>query len=126
MGQMLAPMLQQMNPTGTSIPFTNPSSTPSPPTPAPTPTPSKLFPVRDFITFDTPLKVEGLEKKVEEFNKEQEEGRLTDEEVTMVVIFMVVVHYTSLQVKVVVGVAKGVVRLSSDNLKILLKMRRWE
>ena len=40
-----------------------------PPTPAST---AKLFPVSDFITFDAPLKVEGLAKKLDEFNTAQE------------------------------------------------------
>ena len=126
MGQMLAPMLQQMNPTGTSIPFSQvtptsyetkvnffrsqgpppaASSQPSKPPPA-----ARLFPVTDFITFDAPLKVDGLAKKLEEFNAAQEsDTRLSEEEV-----------------KVVLGIARGLVRLSKENLSILMKMQRWQ
>jgi len=110
MGQMLAPMLQQMNPTGTSIPFAQgppsaASSQPSKPPPA-----AKLFPVSDFITFDAPLKVDGLAKKLDEFNAAQEsDTRLGDEEV-----------------KVVLGIARGLVRLSKENLTVLMKMQRWQ
>ena len=125
MGQMLAPMLQQMNPTGTSIPFSQVDKTsvwalntphsqgpPSaasmqPPTPAST---SKLFPVSDFITFDAPLKVEGLAKKLDEFNTAQESDTKLSEE----------------EVKVVLGIARGVVRLSKENLAILMKMQKWQ
>jgi len=110
MGQMLAPMLQQMNPTGTSIPFSQgPPSAASmqPPTPAST---AKLFPVSDFITFDAPLKVEGLAKKLDEFNTAQESDTKLSEE----------------EVKVVLGIARGVVRLSKENLAILMKMQKWQ
>merc|ERR1712047_13059 len=110
MGQMLAPMLQQMNPTGTSIPFSQgPPSAASmqPPTPASS---AKLFPVSDFITFDAPLKVEGLAKKLDEFNTAQESDTKLSEE----------------EVKVVLGIARGVVRLSKENLAILMKMQKWQ
>merc|ERR1719167_1322701 len=66
MGQMLAPMLQQMTPTGTSIPFTdNMPGTQTMSAAAPPPTTSSTsenikFPVNDSIKFDQALKVEGL------------------------------------------------------------------
>ena len=64
----------------------------------------------DFITFDAPLKVDGLAKKLEEFNAAQEsDTRLSEEEV-----------------KVVLGIARGLVRLSKENLSILMKMQRWQ
>ena len=54
------------------------------------------FPVDSFTTFDQPLKVEGLSKKLEEFNVSQASDlKLSDSEV-----------------KVVIGVAKGLVRIS--------------
>ena len=54
-----------------------------------------------YISFDAPLKVEGLAKKLEEFNSQQEEDtRLQDE-----------------QIKLVIGIAKGLVRLSTENFK---------
>lgn len=107
MGQMLAPMLQQMNPTGTSIPFAAGAGTEqsTPALPA-----SKLFPVTDYISFDAPLKVEGLAKKLEEFNSQQEDDtRLQDE-----------------QIKLVIGIAKGLVRLSTENFNVLLKLQAWK
>ena len=55
----------------------------------------------DYISFDAPLKVEGLAKKLEEFNSQQEEDtRLQDE-----------------HIKLVIGIAKGLVRLSTENFK---------
>ena len=55
----------------------------------------------DYISFDAPLKVEGLAKKLEEFNSQQEDDtRLQDE-----------------QIKLVIGIAKGLVRLSTENFK---------
>ena len=80
MGQMLAPMLQQMAPSGTSIPFTNnpaaPGPAPPPPSsPAPSSQPAAVsgakLPVKEFITFDQPHKIDGLSKKLEEFNTKQ-------------------------------------------------------
>jgi len=78
-----------------------------PATPAST---AKLFPVSDFITFDAPLKVEGLAKKLDEFNTAQESDTKLSEE----------------EVKVVLGIARGVVRLSKENLAILMKMQKWQ
>ena len=81
------------------------ASQPSKPPPV-----AKLFPVSDFITFDAPLKVDGLAKKLDEFNAAQEsETRLGEEEV-----------------KVVLGIARGLVRLSKENLAVLMKMQRWQ
>ena len=64
----------------------------------------------DFITFDAPLKVEGLAKKLDEFNTAQESDTKLSEE----------------EVKVVLGIARGVVRLSKENLTILMKMQKWQ
>jgi len=118
MGQMLAPMLQQMNPTGTSIPFSpSPASPAAPAAPANTasntasPASARtLLPVTDYITFDAPLKVEGLAKKLEEFNSLEEESKRLDIG----------------EVKIVLGIAKGLVRLSKENFEVLLKIRSWE
>ena len=64
----------------------------------------------DFITFDAPLKVDGLAKKLDEFNAVQDsETRLGEEEV-----------------KVVLGIARGLVRLSKENLAVLMKMQRCQ
>ena len=80
MGQMLAPMLQQMAPSGTSIPFTNNPAAPGPAPPppsssAPSSQPAAVsgakLPVKEFITFDQPHKIDGLSKKLEEFNTKQ-------------------------------------------------------
>jgi hypothetical protein len=102
LGQMLAPMLQQMAPSGQSIPFT----AAAPPQAAAA---KKLFPVKDFITFEAALKVDGLAKKLEEFNGlEGPATRLAEDEL-----------------KLVVGVAKGLVRLSPENLAVLLKVHKW-
>ena len=102
MGQMLAPMLQQMAPSGTSIPFTNNPAAPGPAPPppsssAPSSQPAAVsgakLPVKEFITFDQPLKIDGLSKKLEEFNtKQPDEMKLSDSEV-----------------KIVIGIAKGLV-----------------
>jgi len=86
MGQMLAPMLQQAMPSGSSIPFTpapsNPGAAPASAAPS---TPAITFPHTQLITFDQPLQVEGLRRKVEELNSQQEEAaRLTVTEVQAV------------------------------------------
>jgi len=120
LGQMLAPMVQQMTPSGNSLPSnamnnttasngfqggaTNTANTPR--------EVSKItFPFKDFISFDQPLKVDGLSKKLEEFNNAQknEETKLTESEL-----------------KVVLGIAKGLVRLSDENFSILTKLKDWE
>jgi len=124
MGQMLAPMIQQMTPSGTSLPsnmgsgasaanglangatggFSTPPNTQKE-------VQKTSFPFKDFITFDQPLKVDGLSKKLEEFNNAQknDDTKLTDSEV-----------------KVVLGIAKGLVRLSDENFTILTKVNKWE
>ena len=121
MGQMLAPMLQQMAPSGTSIPFTNNPAAPGPapgapppPSSAPSSQPAAVsgakLPVKEFITFDQPLKIDGLSKKLEEFNtKQPDEMKLSDSEV-----------------KIVIGIAKGLVRLSDENFAILTKVAKWK
>ena len=54
--------------------------------------------------------VNFLAKKLDEFNAAQEsETRLGEEEV-----------------KVVLGSARGLVRLSKENLAVLMKMQRWQ
>jgi len=121
LGQMLAPMIQQMTPSGNTLPMGNgagqtPSSfvsngggnTGTEPMSKVTKLPS--FPCKEFITFDQPLKVDGLAKKLEELNTQMNiETRLTDSEL-----------------KVVLGITKGLVRLSDENFSILTKMNRWE
>ena len=120
MGQMLAPMLQQMTPSGTSIPFTdNPGAPPVPQSATASSTTVKgdaassslvRFPVRDYITFDQQLKIDGLTKKLEEFNNNQTEtSKLSDSEI-----------------KIVIGIAKGLVRMSDDNFAVLLKITKWK
>jgi len=120
LGQMLAPMIQQMTPSGNSLPMggngigqspssfsTNGNNVGSESMSKRIETPS--FPYEEFITFDQPLKVDGLAKKLEELNKQRnEETRLTDSEL-----------------KVVFGIAKGLVRLSEENFSILTKINRW-
>ena len=118
MGQMIAPMLQQMTPQGQSIPFTDNAAasnmqglaTPPPP-PATSATPTTVkFPLRDFTAFDQQLKVDGLTRKLEEFNSNQsEEVKLAESEL-----------------KVVIGIAKGLVRLSDENFAILAKVGKWK
>jgi len=116
MGQMLAPMLQQMTPSGTSIPFTDNStaSTAVGQAKAASTTTEDAttvrFPVDSFTTFDQPLKVEGLSKKLEEFDANQASDlKLSDSEV-----------------KVVIGVAKGLVRMSDGNFEIMMKIAKWK
>jgi len=115
MGQMLAPMLQQMTPSGTSIPFTDNSTASTSQsvgqaTTSTSPTATVRFPVDSFTTFDQPLKVEGLSKKLEEFNASQSSDlKLSDSEV-----------------KVVIGVAKGLVRISDGNYEIMMKITKWK
>ena len=68
------------------------------------------LPVKEFITFDQPLKIDGLSKKLEEFNtKQPDEMKLSDSEV-----------------KIVIGIAKGLVRLSDENFAILTKVAKWQ
>jgi len=119
LGQMLAPMIQQMTPSGNSLPMGNGGqafdgnvsnggnvSTVTMSKEIETPS----FPYKEFITFDQPLKVDGLSKKLEELNTQRnEETRLTDSEL-----------------KVVLGIAKGLVRLSDENFSILMKIGKWE
>ena len=116
MGQMLAPMLQQMTPSGTSIPFTENSTASTAQSvgqatvATATTTAIVRFPVDSFTTFDQPLKVEGLSKKLEEFNASQSSDlKLSDSEV-----------------KVVIGIAKGLVRMSDGNFEILMKIAKWK
>jgi len=117
MGQMLAPMIQQMTPTGNSIPMgnggqsfngnvSNGSDTGAMDKGIAKPS----FPYKELITFDQQLKVEGLSKKLEELNTQRtEETRLADSEL-----------------KVVIGIAKGLVRLSNENFSTLTKLSKWE
>jgi len=121
MGQMLMPMLQQMSgPGGSSMSF--PENT-GPPSSAQnfnqsTGDTSKAkdsimdLPMTNRISFDQPLKVEGLTKKLVEFNSSQTEQDL---------------KLTETELKVVVGIAKGLVRLSDDNFIVLTsKLSKWE
>eukprot|EP00092_Neocalanus_flemingeri_P006784 GFUD01007327.1.p1 GENE.GFUD01007327.1~~GFUD01007327.1.p1 ORF type:complete len:483 (+),score=120.10 GFUD01007327.1:136-1449(+) len=125
LGQMLAPMIQQMTPSGNSLPFNmgnGEGANGAVSNEAAAGGLSSLsntqkeiqnasFPYKDFITFDQALKVDGLAKKLEEFNSNQknEDTRLTDSEL-----------------KVVLGIAKGLVRLSDENFSILTKIQKWE
>jgi len=124
LGQMLAPMIKQMTPSGNAIPFTmgqaiertglppdnqqqsmsssnltngrsscNSSST------------GKPLPVLTPILLDNPLNIEGMKKKLDEFNAKEVDNQLTDTEL-----------------KVFFGIAKGLVRLSRDNMPGVLKM----
>ena len=110
MGQMLAPMLQQMTPSGTSIPFTDNSTASTAQSVGQATAPAVRFPVDSFTTFDQPLKVEGLSKKLEKFNANQASDlKLSDSEV-----------------KIVIGVAKGLVRMSDGNFGIMMKITKWK
>ena len=115
MGQMLAPMIQQMTPSGTSIPFTPASSSSQPVTTSTSSTSSSApqcpkFPVTELISFDQAVKVEGISKKLDEINSSQADGsKLVDSEL-----------------KVVLGIVKGLVRLSDENFEILIKILRWK
>jgi len=72
--------------------------------------PTVRFPVESFTTFDQPLKVEGLSKKLEEFNASQSSDlKLSDSEV-----------------KIVIGIAKGLVRMSDGNFEIMMKISKWK
>lgn len=97
---------------GSSTPFSSGSSASASKTTIEKPTDKDLLPIKDFITFEPPLKIDGLTKKLEQFNaaQESETTRLTDSEL-----------------KVVVGIAKGLVRLSDDNFAILTtKILQWQ
>jgi len=105
-----------MTPSGTSIPFTENSTASTAQSvgqaTAATATTTAIvrFPVDSFTTFDQPLKVEGLSKKLEEFNASQSSDlKLSDSEV-----------------KVVIGIAKGLVRMSDGNFEILMKIAKWK
>jgi len=120
MGQMLAPMLQQMSgPGGSSIPFTDSTNIPSNADSSnqSEKDPKKLepeisYPVTSFVTFEQPLRVEGLVKKLEEFNSNQREPEI---------------KLSETELKVVVGIAKGLVRLSDENFHVLTaKLSKWE
>merc|ERR1712012_1111304 len=109
-------MLQQMTPQGTSIPFTNqsaPDSSSSMQSAAASNTTQSSevkFPMKEFSVFDQQLKVDGLTRKLEEFNCNQsEESKLSESEL-----------------KIVLGVAKGLVRLSQDNFSVLTKIGSWK
>ena len=113
MGQMLAPMLQQMAPSGTSIPFTDNSASTahnvgkSAPAAATT---TVKFPVKSFTTFDQPLKVDGLSKKLEELNDSQASD----------------LKLSVSEVKLVMGIAKGLVRMSEGNFETMMKISKWK
>lgn len=108
MGQMLAPMIQQMTPSGTSIPFTPPS--PSSSSSSSSRTPHSNFPITELISFDQALKVDGISKKLEEINSGKPDGSKLAES----------------DVKIILGIAKGLVRLSDENFDILMKILNWK
>merc|ERR1719489_718333 len=102
-------MVQQMTPSGNALPSNAMNNTTASNrfqggatnTPNTQREVSKIsFPFKDFISFEQPLKVDGLSKKLEEFNYAQknEQTKLTESEL-----------------KVVLGIAKGLVRLSDEN-----------
>ena len=68
------------------------------------------FPVNDSIKFDQALKVEGLGKKLKEFNLNQDETTKLSES----------------EVGVILGIAKGLVRLSDENFSTLMKISKWK
>merc|ERR1712215_505328 len=68
------------------------------------------FPFNDYITFDQPLKVEGLSKKLDDFNSTQ-----GDKEKQM----------TESELKIIIGIAKGLVRLSDENFSTMMKISQW-
>jgi len=120
LGQMLAPMIQQMTPSGNSLPMGNGAGLATGgfvsnggsvvPETMPKGKETTSFPYKDFIIFDQTLKVDGLSKKLEELNNQQnDQTRLTDSEI-----------------KVVLGIAKGLVQLSDENFSILTKLSKWD
>jgi len=116
LGQMLAPMIQQMTPSGNSIPSMNTATSNGSQDGATNSKSTKkdvkiLFPFKDFIIFEQPLKVDGLSKKLEEFNSIQKNDDI---------------KLTESEVKVVLGIAKGLVRLSDENFSVLTKIKNWE
>merc|ERR1712066_203977 len=69
------------------------------------------FPVTQFISFDQTLKVEGIGKKLEEFNSAQSsDGTKLSES----------------DLKIILGISKGLVRLSDENFDVLIKMLKWK
>jgi len=129
LGQMLAPMLQQMTPNGNSITsnavggsgIQSPNSNNFNETAhsggksaaanaATNQSAPMSFPFNDYITFDQPLKVEGLSKKLDDFNSTQ-----GDKEKQM----------TESELKIIIGIAKGLVRLSDENFSTMMKISQW-
>jgi len=125
MGQMLAPMIQQMTPTGNSIPFTlgdaiertglpngtsNQNGASSESTNHNGDPGSVRFPVTAPVLLDNPLNVEGIMKKLMEFNKLQteEEHRLNENDI-----------------KMFQGIATGLVRISKPNFVVIQKVLNW-
>lgn len=113
MGQMLAPMIQQMTPSGTSIPFTQSGNTSAVAQSSSSNTqgPSLKFPVTELVAFDQGLKVEGISKKLDEINSSQ-----TSDDTKL----------AEADLKIILGIAKGLVRLSDENFDILMKILRWK
>jgi len=114
LGQMLAPMIQQMTPTGQSIPFTmgdaiERSDVASYVDAQKQKTSSKFVPHTTCIAFDQALGVEGFKKKITEFN-----GQQTGDDVL-----------SQNEFNIVVGLANGFVPLTRDNFNISKKMLRW-
>ena len=113
MGQMLAPMIQQMTPSGTSIPFTQSGNTSAVAQSSSSNTqgPSLKFPVTELVAFDQAPKVEGISKKLDEINSSQssDDTKLAEADL-----------------KIILGIAKGLVRLSDENFDILMKILRWK
>ncbi|XP_023334256.1 uncharacterized protein LOC111705809, partial [Eurytemora carolleeae] len=123
MGQMLAPMIQQMTPRGNSIPFTMGDAIERNGLPQSSSTRSftqtngtsslhtevttKVFPVKTPVLLDNPLNVEGIMKKMKEFNA-QEENKLTE-----------------IEMNIFSGLAKGLVRISKESYPVLVKVLSW-
>jgi len=110
LGQMLAPMIQQMTPRGQSIPFTMGEAIERSAPAAAKAQPSKKFlPQTSAIPFDQALGVEGFKKKVGEFNELQAcDTKLTNNEVN-----------------IVVGLANGFAQFTEDNFNVSKKMLKW-
>jgi hypothetical protein len=127
MGQMIAPMIEQMTPSGQSIPFTMGDAVERLGVPEVSETYQetmnnltngqsttlaqnvKVFPVTSPIMYNNPLNIEGMMTKVEQLNKTEEENALEDKEI-----------------KMFAGIAKGLVRLSEESFQVVEKILRWK
>jgi len=122
LGQMLAPMIQQMTPSGNAIPFTMGEAIERTGVPSvgsnfnhsgatgrTSGTGRKNFPVGSPILLDNPLNVDKMIIKLEQLNATETEKALSENEL-----------------KVFAGLAKGIVRLSKDSFAVVLKVASWK